>query len=195
MAAAKVGVRKGGRRSSSPAEAGTGETGGTARTFSWSTSDGYLVTSKKPPAWRRYQKQTIEWVEEELRQAEREGRPFNERKHFLIRGLIEIAKLAALPKGQQPKDPAQAWYEENEIIRARVWRDREVERGEPKKTATKEALEKAAAATDKSVETVRGLFHSPQVREIARLTLLMNKRQREKVLKRVAALLLKTRNE
>jgi hypothetical protein len=178
---------RGGRRSPSPAKAGADETGRTTRTSSsW-------PVSKKRPYWRSHQKTIIEWCEQELREAEIEGRPFKEL--FLIRDLIKIAKLAPLPPGQQRKDPTQAFYEEWDIQQARIWRDRQVERGMPRKKATHLAVKKAAAATGKAEETVRRLLQSPQVREIARLVLLAEKRQREKVLKRVAALLPKTRNE
>lgn len=167
----------------SSAKAGAGETGRTTGTSSsW-------PASKKRPYWRSHQKTIIEWCEKELRQAEIEGRPFKE--HFLIRDLIKIAKLAPLPKGEQRKDPDQAFYEEWDILQARIWRDRQVERGMPRKSATEQALKKATAATGKSLETVRGPFHSHQFREIARLVLLAENRQREKV----RVLLLKTRNE
>jgi hypothetical protein len=140
--------------------------------------------SKKLPYWRSHQKTIIEWCERELRQAEIEGRPFKE--HFLIRDLIKIAKLAPFPPGEQRKDSTQVFYEEWDILQARIWRDRQVnEKRLPRKTATEQAIKKAAAATGKSVETVRRLLQSPQIREIARLVLIMQKRQREKMLEKV----------
>jgi hypothetical protein len=202
------------RRSPSHAKAGAGETGRATdqdddvpvvrmpsfpflATAELADDASFKRASTKRPYWRRHQQTIIAWAEQKLRQAKIEGRPFKvpRKEHFLIEGLIEIAKLLPLPKGEQRKDPSEAWYEENEILHARIWRDRQVERGVPRKTATAQALKKVADSTGKSIDTVRGAFHSPQIREIARLVLLVEKGQREKVLKRVNTLLLKARNE